>query len=78
MTKVFFSVGMSLDGFLAPEGMELEHSFIRKRGGLEGRSPLQENPSAHLFIRKRGGLEGRSPLQENSSPHLFIRNRPER
>jgi len=25
MSKVFFSVGMSLDGFIAPEGMELEH-----------------------------------------------------
>jgi dihydrofolate reductase len=26
MSKVFFNVGMSLDGFIAPEGMELEHS----------------------------------------------------
>ncbi len=26
MSKVFFSVGMSLDGFLAPEGMELPHA----------------------------------------------------
>jgi dihydrofolate reductase len=26
MHKVFFSVGVSLDGFLAPEGMELEHA----------------------------------------------------
>jgi dihydrofolate reductase len=26
MSKVFFSVGMSLDGFIAPEGMELEHA----------------------------------------------------
>lgn len=26
MTKVFFSVGMSLDGYIAPEGMDLEHS----------------------------------------------------
>ncbi|MGH2486929.1 MAG: dihydrofolate reductase family protein [Ktedonobacterales bacterium] len=25
MTKVFFSVGMSLDGYIAPEGMEMEH-----------------------------------------------------
>lgn len=26
MSKVFFSVGMSLDGFIAPEGMTLEHA----------------------------------------------------
>jgi dihydrofolate reductase len=26
MTKVFFSVGMSLDGFMAPEGMDLTHA----------------------------------------------------
>lgn len=26
MSKVFFSVGMSLDGFMAPEGMEMEHA----------------------------------------------------
>src|SRR5262245_40071487 len=26
MSKVFFSVGMSLDGFLAPEGMDLDHA----------------------------------------------------
>jgi dihydrofolate reductase len=26
MTKVFFSVGMSLDGFIAPEGMDLTHA----------------------------------------------------
>ncbi len=26
MSKVFFSVGISLDGFLAPEGMELPHA----------------------------------------------------
>ena len=26
MSKVFFSVGMTLDGFIAPEGMELEHA----------------------------------------------------
>jgi hypothetical protein len=26
MGKVFFSVGMSLDGFIAPEGMDLAHA----------------------------------------------------
>ena len=26
MGKVFFSVGMSLDGFMAPEGMDLAHA----------------------------------------------------
>jgi hypothetical protein len=26
MGKVFFSVSMSLDGFMAPEGMVLEHA----------------------------------------------------
>src|SRR5262245_26122280 len=26
MSKVFFSVGMSLDGFIAPEGMDLSHA----------------------------------------------------
>jgi hypothetical protein len=26
MTKVFFNVGMTLDGFMAPEGMNLEHA----------------------------------------------------
>src|SRR3972149_4824280 len=26
MTKVFFSVGITLDGFLAPEGMDLAHA----------------------------------------------------
>lgn len=26
MSKVFFSVGMSLDGFMAPEGMDMEHA----------------------------------------------------
>jgi dihydrofolate reductase len=26
MSKVFFSVGMSLDGFIAPEGMDMEHA----------------------------------------------------
>jgi dihydrofolate reductase len=26
MSNVFFSVGMTLDGFMAPEGMELEHA----------------------------------------------------
>ena len=26
MTKVFFSVGMSLDGFMAPDGMDLAHA----------------------------------------------------
>src|SRR6266536_4965404 len=26
MTKVFFSVGMTLDGFMAPEGMDMEHA----------------------------------------------------
>lgn len=27
MTKVFFSVSMSLDGFVAPAGMDMEHAF---------------------------------------------------
>ena len=26
MSKVFFSVSMSLDGFIAPEGMDLTHA----------------------------------------------------
>ena len=26
MSKVFFSVGMTLDGFIAPEGMDLAHA----------------------------------------------------
>ena len=26
MGNVFFSVGMSLDGFMAPEGMDLTHA----------------------------------------------------
>lgn len=29
MAKVFFSVGMSLDSFIAPEGMDLYTSSIR-------------------------------------------------
>jgi hypothetical protein len=26
MSKVFFSVGMSLDGYIAPAGMDLDHA----------------------------------------------------
>ncbi|HEV2405085.1 MAG TPA: hypothetical protein VGR88_06515, partial [Ktedonobacterales bacterium] len=26
MSKVFFSVGMTLDGYIAPEGMDMEHA----------------------------------------------------
>jgi hypothetical protein len=39
MSKVFFSVGMSLDGFIAPEGMTLDHADDPNYGP-EGRKPL--------------------------------------
>lgn len=38
MGKVFFSVGMSLDGFIAPEGMDMAHIGLEIAEALH--SPL--------------------------------------
>jgi hypothetical protein len=36
MSKVFFSVAMSLDGFIAPDGMDMEQILPTRIGCISG------------------------------------------
>lgn len=53
MTKVFFSVGMSLDGYIAPGGMDLAHANDpRYNDWMEQWSALQEWVFRQEFFRR--------------------------
>ena len=64
MTKVFFSVGITLDGFLAPEGMDLAHAVAPTYKDWLGQwMALQSWISQQEFFRKNlklgeGGEKG--------------------
>jgi dihydrofolate reductase len=65
MSKVFFSVGMSLDGFIAPEGMDLAHADDPGYKNWLGRwTELQQWVFEQQFFRRtlalgEGGETGR-------------------
>ncbi|HEX6798750.1 MAG TPA: dihydrofolate reductase family protein [Ktedonobacterales bacterium] len=67
MSKVFFSVSMSLDGFIAPEGMDLEHaSDPDYEDWLKLWSELQNWVSQQKFFRENLELgEGGETGQDN-------------
>ena len=67
MSKVFFSVGMSLDGFLAPEGMDLDHADDPTyKDWLNQWMELQKWVSEQRFFRERLKLgEGGETGQDN-------------
>jgi dihydrofolate reductase len=57
MGKVFFSVGMSLDGFMAPEGMDLDHADDpNHEDWLEQWMKLQGWGFRQRFFRENLGL----------------------
>lgn len=65
MTKVFFSVGMTLDGYIAPEGMDMEHADDPNyKDWLNQWSELQKWVLQQKFFRENlklgeGGETGR-------------------
>ena len=67
MSKVFFSVSMSLDGFIAPEGMELEHAGDPTfNDWLSQWDALQNWVSQQRFFRENLGLgEGGETGEDN-------------
>lgn len=67
MSKVFFSVSMSLDGFIAPEGMELEHADDPNfNDWLSQWEKLQNWVSQQRFFRENLELgEGGETGQDN-------------
>src|SRR6476620_6216886 len=53
MSKVFFSVGMSLDGYIVPEGMELDHANDPNYKGWHGQwMALQQWIFRQKFFRE--------------------------
>ena len=67
MGKVFFSVGMSLDGFMAPEGMDLAHADDPNyKDWLSQWMELQKWTSRQRFFRENLQLgEGGETGQDN-------------
>ena len=67
MGKVFFSVGISLDGFMAPEGMDLTHADDPNyKDWLSQWMELQKWTSQQRFFRKNLQLgEGGETGQDN-------------
>jgi dihydrofolate reductase len=67
MGKVFFSVGMSLDGFMAPEGMDLAHADDPNyKDWLSQWMELQKWVSQQRFFRENLQLgEGGETGQDN-------------
>ena len=67
MGKVFFSVGMSLDGFIAPEGMDLAHADDPNyKDWLSQWMELQKWTSQQRFFRENLQLgEGGETGQDN-------------
>jgi dihydrofolate reductase len=67
MGKVFFSVGMSLDGFMAPEGMDLAHADDPNyKDWLSQWMELQKLTSQQRFFRENLQLgEGGETGQDN-------------
>jgi dihydrofolate reductase len=67
MDKVFFSVGMSLDGFMAPEGMDLAHADDPNyKDWLSQWMELQKWVSQQRFFRENLQLgEGGETGQDN-------------
>ena len=67
MGKVFFSVGMSLDGFMAPEGMDLAHADDPNyKDWLSKWMELQKWTSQQRFFRENLQLgEGGETGQDN-------------
>ena len=67
MSKVFFMVGMSLDGYMAPEGMELAHADDPDYLGWAGLwHQLQEWAFDQKFFRENLGLgEGGDTGRDN-------------
>ena len=67
MSKVFFSVGMSLDGFMAPEGMDLAHADDPNyKDWLSLWKELQKWVSQQRFFRENLQLgEGGETGQDN-------------
>lgn len=76
MSKVFFSVGMSLDGFIAPEGMDLEHADDPNyQGWLQLWEQLQGWMFQQRFFRQNLQLgDGGETGQDNQIlEHTFSR-----
>jgi len=67
VSKVFFSVGMSLDGFIAPEGMDLEHGDDPNyKDWMKLWSELQAWVFQQRFFRQNLGLgDGGETGQDN-------------
>ncbi len=67
MGKVFFSMGMTLDGFIAPEGMELEHANDPGYNDWASQwTDLQKSVFQQQFFRENLKLgEGGETGQEN-------------
>ena len=67
MGNVFFSVRMSLDGFIAPEGMDLAHADERNyKDWLSQWMALQNWVGQQRFFRENLGLgEGGETRQDN-------------
>jgi len=67
MTKVFFNVGMTLDGFMAPEGMDMEHADDpRYNDWMSQWMALQNWVGQQRFFRENLGLgEGGETGQDN-------------
>jgi dihydrofolate reductase len=64
MSKVFFSVGMTLDGFMAPDGMDLTHADPNFNDWLSQWSELQHWVEQQRFFHENlnlgdGGETGR-------------------
>lgn len=68
MSKVFFSVGMSLDGFIAPEGMEMAHAHDPNYKGWLGQwMALHQWVFRQKFFRENLKLgEGGETGQDNT------------
>ncbi len=57
MSTVFFSVGMSLDGYIAPEGMDMEHAFDPTyRNWMQRWDSLQQWVHGQKFFRENTGF----------------------
>ena len=76
MGKVFFSVGMSLDGYMAPEGMDLEHADDPNyKDWLSLWSQLQQWVEQQQFFRENLKL---GPGGETGPVNDMIRKTTER
>ncbi len=67
MSKVFVSVGMTLDGYMAPEGMDVDHAFDPEHlGWAEKWSQMQNWLLQQEYFQQRLGLgEGGETGEDN-------------